>query len=76
MPQSWGNHFCARSGGVTLVLVDVDGERLGCSAAPHGLDQVVMTFICSVSGAVRVALVVLAIGVVMGVYLGVLLAQG
>jgi len=35
-----------------------------------------MTFICSVSGAVRAALVVLVIGVVAGIYLGVLLAQG
>jgi hypothetical protein len=71
-----GNHFFGRRGGVTLGLFDVDGNRLGYSATPHGLDQVVMTFICSVSGAVRVALVVLAIGVVMGIYLGVLLAQG
>jgi hypothetical protein len=42
----------------------------------HGWDQVVMTFICSVSGAVRVALIVLVIGVVLGLYLGVLLGQG
>lgn len=35
-----------------------------------------MTFICSVSGAVRVAFAVLVVGVVMGIYLGVSLATG
>jgi hypothetical protein len=35
-----------------------------------------MTFICSVSGAVRVALALLVVGVVTGLYLGVSLAQG
>jgi ABC-type phosphate transport system permease subunit len=61
---------------VTLALVDVDGNRIGSSATPHGVGGVVMTFICSVSVAVRMALVVLSIGVMAGIYFGALLAQG
>lgn len=61
---------------MTLALFDVDGNRIENSATPQGVDGVVMTFICSVSAAVRVALVVLSIGLAAGIYLGALVTQG
>jgi hypothetical protein len=55
-------------------FTDIHIERCGHRGAwPIG--PVVMTFICSISSAVRVAFAVLAVGVMTGIYLGVWLAQ-